>query len=330
MHSSTFNSDAPEPAGRWGATWLVALALTSAVLPAMEIRARRLGHRASVSQDRTLWSQQRARASKGGARAVALLGSSRMLLNVSTAQMRRDWPGHDFAMLAVDGTISSVATLRDLAVDESFRGVVVADVQPFDFLRENWPDQQAWVRHFHREFTAGVSLNRSLATAVQARVALPAVAGGRGPAGWLEARGWPRPSWVAFHGDRSASADFRRSHPVYRGASCAVPFEPDRLLAEAMRVDRLAARIRSRGGKVVFLQMPIGPTQMRRLHTCFPRDTFWDSFARRSTATLVHFEDHPALARFQLPDESHLDMRDAPRFTRELGRILASKGMLVP
>jgi hypothetical protein len=39
-------------------------------------------------------------------------------------------------------------------------------------------------------------------------------------------------------------------------------------------------------------------------------------------ALAIHFEDHPALRGFQMPDGSHLDQRDAPAFSKALGEII--------
>ena len=56
--------------------------------------------------------------------------------------------------------------------------------------------------------------------------------------------------------------------------------------------------------------------QDRKEH--FPKAQFWDRFAADTRAVPVHFLDVPTLAHFECPDLTHIDERDAPRFTEAL------------
>ena len=48
---------------------------------------------------------------------------------------------------------------------------------------------------------------------------------------------------------------------------------------------------------------------------------------RKTSALCIHFQDVPQLAAFPCPDWSHLDRTDAPRFTQELAKVLAGRGL---
>ena len=58
----------------------------------------------------------------------------------------------------------------------------------------------------------------------------------------------------------------------------------------------------------------------------FPRASFWDRFATEANAVTLHFKDVPEFETFTYPDESHLDYRDAPEFSRVLIEALKDVG----
>ena len=60
----------------------------------------------------------------------------------------------------------------------------------------------------------------------------------------------------------------------------------------------------------------------------FPRALYWDTMARMTHAATIHFEDVPELARFDCPDDEHMDCRDAPAFTAALVSELGRRGLL--
>lgn len=73
-----------------------------------------------------------------------------------------------------------------------------------------------------------------------------------------------------------------------------------------------------------------GGARRLRESSLFPRRDYWDTFAKSTSAFTLHWEDVPAFADFALPDEVHLDYRDAPRFTRLLADELCARGALRP
>ncbi|MCH8082277.1 MAG: hypothetical protein IID52_07855 [Proteobacteria bacterium] len=49
-----------------------------------------------------------------------------------------------------------------------------------------------------------------------------------------------------------------------------------------------------------------------------PRDKYWERLLRETNSVGVHFEDHPELQGFRIPEWPHLHSEDAPEFTRAL------------
>ena len=66
----------------------------------------------------------------------------------------------------------------------------------------------------------------------------------------------------------------------------------------------------------------------REAESHYPRDRYWDAFARHSGVPTIHFKDIPAMAGLECPDGAHLDQKDQTTFTAALARALRAKGML--
>jgi hypothetical protein len=95
------------------------------------------------------------------------------------------------------------------------------------------------------------------------------------------------------------------------------------LVAQASaRVASDVAKIRARGGDVVFIRFPSsGPVYWSESRS-FPRPLSWEPLLARSGATGVNFADYPQLQGYNLPEWSHMSAADAPRFTRALATLI--------
>jgi hypothetical protein len=78
------------------------------------------------------------------------------------------------------------------------------------------------------------------------------------------------------------------------------------------------ARLRERGGRVVFVRFPVTGPLLQRENEMTPRVAFWDRIIRDSGAPGIHFQDHPDLADFDCPEWSHLSAEGSVEFTRRL------------
>ena len=104
----------------------------------------------------------------------------------------------------------------------------------------------------------------------------------------------------------------------------------DEWLSKAGETELFVRKIQGRGGRVVFLHMPISGRLLERDRLCAPKKYYWDQFARQSSAICIHFEDVESLRHFECPDDSHLDQRDDPRFTNALLDELVRRNVLEP
>jgi hypothetical protein len=334
--SSTSSSEPrPIPGGRWGATWLVAVALALAALWRLELLTRAGGQRPSVVDDPYLWSLGR-REVGGDPRTVVFLGASRMALGYSPAAFAEVAPTLRGVQLSISDNLP-LTVLADLADDPEFRGVAVFDViEPELADPLLLSDSQGYVDRSHALWRApGALANRYLASHAQAHLAVLAVGGRRIVTSVAGRRRWPTPAWVAIDRDRISHGDYSLAPPEAlraradrRVAGLPPAPPPEAWLAVLDRhLEPLVRRIRARGGDVVIVHMPITGRLAARVDELYPRHLYWDAFAATTSAHVLHARDIPALASFTCPDEMHLDQRDQAAFTRALVEATRARGV---
>src|SRR5207302_2407652 len=78
------------------------------------------------------------------------------------------------------------------------------------------------------------------------------------------------------------------------------------------------AKLRARGGKIVFVRCPHsgGLKELEDQQT--PRAQTWDPLLKSTGAPGIHYQDFPELAGFSCPEWSHLTAGDSVEFTKRL------------
>ncbi len=335
MPSSTSSSDTrPIPGGRWGVTWIAALVLAALALGGIERATRARGHRPTVVDDPDLWSLSR-RSVDDGRDLVALMGASRMAIGFSREGFAAAAPSLRPLQLSIASYLP-LTVLADLAADESFRGIAVIDlIEPEIADPLLVSDAHEYVERSKRLWRGpGSVANRTLASWVQERFALLSLGGRRVLSSLFDGK-WPRPALVVMdrhriqHGDYSLAAPGALQRLAIRRAEAlpAAPTPEAWLAILATHLEPLVAKIRARGGEVVVIHMPISGRLASRVDELYPRARYWDAFAARSAATVIHFRDIPGMAELACPDDMHLDQRDQIAFTRALVEAMRARGL---
>jgi hypothetical protein len=323
------------PGERWGATWLLAIAVALGLTFVAERAARKMGQRPSVVDDPVSWAVPR-RTVDNDRNVVAFIGTSRMLLAYSSEAFRAAAPDARGLQLAING-VPAIGVLEDLAADETFRGVAVVDLDEWDVA---WGDPvrgaKEYVERSHALWRApGALANRWLAGFAQERVALLAL-GGR-PVVTTLARGKPpAPTLVAAARDRTSVGMYSLAEPGALEVKArnrlsnfaGPPPAPQDWVTRALAIEPLVQRIRARGGDVLIVRMPISGRLAAGFDEHYPRTQYWDAFAAKSRAHVVHFHDIPALRDLQCPDEMHIDGKDRATFTRAIVDELRARRVL--
>ena len=322
------------------ATALLALALLTSIAAAVEWHWRARGYRPGIVDSQDLWAQQRQRLGHTGDRkSLALLGASRTLYSVDLTRLRAGLPGYEPVMLALDAT-PAMATLRDLAADPSFDGVALVDIDGLGLWKITWELQQPWVRHYHREWTISHDLHRRMLTRWQqhAVIARPDFSLLRGLVRLLDSEPEPFHPYMTMTPAREGSIDYAQTdtrvhrreleaHLARYGGKLPGP-DPAQWLADLDEVRGWVAAIQRRGGKVIFYATPISGLRRQVEEDTYPRAMFWNRVGAATGAATLHADDVPALRDFPLPDESHIDYRDKPRYTDALVAALVESALL--
>jgi hypothetical protein len=329
-HTATASQRAPS--GPWLKTWLVAAAMTLALVCVAEVLWRERGHQPSIVDSHDLWAYHRGQIYDLKRHNVVLLGSSRIHEGFSTGVARDRFPNANFVQLAISGT-HCIATLWDLAEDDRFAGTVICEVTPA-WLRPRYRDtQREYVEYYHRQTSLDRGLNLRIGQVFQQRLAVlhPNLSLVNVTRAILDLGRLPKPSIPIGDLHRSIEVDYvaaiqRDDTPEKHAARMALHRiemsdarpTPTQWLCDLEHVESAVKRIRGRGGRVVFVRYPVSGDQCALEEELYPRREFWDSFAAMTSAETIHFADEPRLADFTCPEGSHLDVRDVPRFTHAL------------
>jgi hypothetical protein len=315
----------------------VALLVAGVLLAGAEWGWRRRGFQPGVKDTPELWSLARAQASEGDGRGVVLLGSSRFQSGLVPEELSKVLGGAHTVQLSINGA-SSLPLLEDLAGDERFRGLVLCEVSPTLFFSVEPNEVRARPAQYvagyrHRTFVADWETAMRLPFQERFVVLLSAVQPQSVLRHLVVNRSLPAPPFSRTFANRQQWSDFQgvELEPLrrmwaqrYQGAHGKAP-EPAELEALLERVSSQVARIRARGGEVVFVRMVSSGAVKRIEDERYPRAVYWDQLLQRTGAQGLSFEDVPALARFECPEDSHLDARATPEFTRLLGQELVRR-----
>ena len=321
----------------WLRAWIAALSACALLAGGYEWLLRSRGYAPTVQDDMDLWSMQYDRLKLPGD-AIALLGASRIAFGVDPTLLSRELGGRPIAMLAVNGRYP-LAALRALAEDEHFAGLVIVGIDARGMQRKHWDMQQDYFDHYRRRWTLARRIHRSLLTFVQERLVLARSSFSmvNMVERWISGVGMPLNEHVVVHADRVGLIDYRHPDLTWTRAKRVAdleayyrdnpPVPADVWLSDLATVSGWIERIDKRGGRVVFFREPASGESLLLDEANFPRSLYWDAYARISPAVLIDFRDVPALTTFALPDTSHMDGTDVPRFTIAFADLLKRRGL---
>jgi hypothetical protein len=324
----------------WLKAWIIATLVVAALAMTYESFLRSHQYVPTVQDDADLWSIQYDRV-RADPRAVVLLGASRIEYAVDPKLLSKLLGGRTVAMLAVNGNYP-LATLRALAEDRNFAGLVVIGIDGRGLSRQHWEMQQPWIAHYRDRWSRARWLHRELATKLQehfvflrAPFSLANIA-----RRYLAGAGLPFNDYVVLRSDRVGFIDYRRTdiaaikerriadlETYYRENPAP---EAGGWLHDLDAVSDWVQKIEARGGRVVFFREPVTGEHLALDEAHYPRETYWDAYARIAPAAMIDFRDEPAFGGLVLPDSSHIDGVDVPRFTAALAAALARRGLVSP
>ncbi|MCB0323129.1 MAG: hypothetical protein KDD69_06125 [Bdellovibrionales bacterium] len=347
MRSSTSNSSLQEA---WAKVWWRAVILVVACLLLLEWSLRVHGYRPTVTDDFDLWALQRERIDSLDSTSIALLGSSRISIDVSLETVTELLPDYAVVQLGVIGRGDSLATLADIAENTDFKGVVLVSVVEREVLEqqeltEGSASQSPWTHHFDNHWGINRKINRVVKNVLQENLAIlhpydsnPIFqvlsflgTGEKLPVGFF-----------TFGSDRQVTVDYTmesgRQNAEMRLAELKTTKERDDLLTpevkaelnsayitRVLRAEPFVQTIQERGGRVVYVRLPVDNPYADENEWY---KTTWTLLRSSTRAKTLHFLDFSNEVPFTTPDGSHLQSTESPRFTKLLVQELKTLGVL--
>ncbi len=356
MPSSTSNFERPLPEGNWAGYFWAALTITLVLLFFWELRWRAQGYEPTLNDTTDLWAAARTELKNSDPKRTVVVGSSRIQFDFDLEVYADYFKTEKPIQLAIPGS-TPLKVLESVAEDESFAGTVICGVVPgLYFVPAGEPINRTtraidrylnWAPSQRSGHFLGVLLEKRLAFIQQEDLTLNALLQSLRIPNRAAAQIPPEipPYFARVSEDRRArmwqAADFgtplaRRIQQIWIPLFTPPPPPPgidsdkfkEMYMASVMsyleRTRVAAEKIRSRGGRLVFLRCP-SSGRLRELEAQFnPRPVFWEKILEVSGAPGIHFEDYPELSGFDCPEWSHLNEADAEKFTKNLMPILAS------
>ncbi len=337
MPSSTSSSDSRLPSGSYVRIWFLCGLTCIAILGSAELSARKESFLPDVSDTMELWHTHRDRVY--GADRIVILGTSRAQVGIDPSVLARELPGHDVVFLPISASWP-FPVLKDLCEDEEFNGLIFCEttaemIQPAEEGRSRTALQ--YVKQYHDSHRTGGVLNRRLNTLIGAFLQdtfaiqshgfmLETLASRRfrNDRNYLHMnRHRHRPAWYSermspVERERHREGRIQHRRDLLEEAPTLKEFE--RLCSEELKP--LSRKLRKRGGGVILVRMPTTGEHWTMDERITPRNLFWDRIEELTGIGTIHFLDYPELSRFECPDTSHIDAKDAGDFTRGLAVIL--------
>ncbi len=336
-------------------TIILAGLATLFLLSSWEFYCRQLQYQATPNDDKHLWAQHRARIDDLLDDDVVIIGSSRVMFNFQLDQWSSEY-GKKPLMLAAAGS-SVMPVLKDVVENSNYSGMLIIGVTPpLYFVPQSmsvvpYARIQKWVQHYYDRtyadrFSHFLSLNGpqqvfsflttsneifynelDLRTVLE-RIPFPSRLPG------------PPPFPILYQVDHERNVNLMPQVTTDNDYALLVTnfwsavFQPPpgatpspEVVEENRKeiINESAALInafKNRGGKVILVRCP-SQNKVRAIESEFyPRDTYWEELVAAANSPAYHFEDHPFMNKYDLPEWSHLATPDAKKFTVDFVRQL--------
>jgi hypothetical protein len=352
MPSSTSNSEPmvetyerPVPVLRWGVAGALAVAMLLGAMAYWEMHWRKWGAQPTYRNSEGLWALQRKRINQGEGHKTVLIGSSRTLSNINLDVWEKV-AGERPIQLALEGT-SPLPVLEGLADDPDFKGRVVVGVSSLLFF-SGFEFRHEVLEYYPKETPSqrfGQWLSMTLLEPYLAfydqDFALFTV---------IKRQSWPKRAGIRADRDvrrlftASRDRNMRMWEKVETDAAyqqlCKdiwkefwdppdmkiIPEIPKMRARQLDRAEAVAKKLKARGIPVVFVLHPVdGEFKHFELDIANKREDTWEPLLQRTGLPGLHYQDHPEMQGYWLPEWSHMSRADADRYTVAVYPLIQQK-----
>jgi len=348
----------PIPQIPWRGMTVVVVVVVIAAACAWEFYCRSIGYGPTLNDNEDLWTLTRQRVKP---ESIVIIGDSRGWFDLDLDELQKGL-GKRPVQLAMGGGCG-YPVLADLAADKTFHGTIICSFVPWLFFAPpGTPPMERGekaVRRSHTQTPAqrasqylAMPLEEHVAFLKQEELTLDDLLKRLPIPNRSDARVPPRgpPYFGTLDRERRARMTEECARPgselQKRIQQIWLPlFTPhpppsyiptDVFMAkmkdaiEKRARDTIAAveKLRARGGKVVFIRLPVTGGLKALEDKTTPRNQTWDPLLQSTGAPGIYFEDFRELASFNCPEWSHLSAGDSVEFSKRLvPHLRAALGM---
>src|SRR5881398_2263538 len=337
----------PIPPLPWRGLTVVVVLIVIAAASAWEFHCRSIGYRPTLNDNEDLWTMTR-RSVKP--ESIVIIGDSRAWFDLDLDELQKGL-GKRPVQLAMGGSCA-YPVLADLANDESFHGTIICSVVPRMFVAPPGTPQmeraEKAVRRSHTQ-TPAQRVSQYLAMPLEEHVAflkqeeltlddlLKRLPIPNRPYALVSPRLPP------YFGTLDRERRSRMIEECARPGKLQITIQqiwlplftppppptyiPKEEFAKRMGqaieqhfhdVAAAVQKLRSRGGKIVFVRLPHSGGLKALEDRETPGAAVWDRVIKDTAAPGIYYEDFPELAGFNCPEWSHLSAGDSVEFSKRL------------
>jgi transposase len=338
----------PIPPAPWGRIAVVITVVVIIATAGWEFYCRSLGYGPTLNDNEDLWTMKRRMVKP---ESVVIIGDSRAWFDVDLDEFQKGLGKRPIQLAMAGSTV--LPALVDLADDEHFHGTIICSVVPHLFFAPpgSPPMDRAekGVKRFHNQTPAqrvsqylGMPLEEHIAFLKPDDLSLEALLNRLPIANRPGALVPPRfpPYFQTEDRERRARMWDECAKPGSELAKqiqqiwiplFTPPAPPSYIPKEVFfaqinegikkrfaDVTAATEKIRSRGGKIVFVRFPNTGGLKELEDRITPREKTWDPLLKMTGAPGIYYSDFPDLSGFDCPEWSHLSADDSVEFSRRL------------
>lgn len=297
------------------------------------------GYTPSIVDSKSLWADQRDKVYSSKKKPLVFIGASRTLFGIDLPYVREYLPDYDPVMLALNGKYP-LATLKDLALDKDFSGVVVVDIDSHGLLAVHNDMQQDYVDYYHSSWSPSWRLHRFFLNKWQESTVLgdPAVSLVAVTKRWLLGQELPRQPNFTTAADRNSGlllsdADGEVLKNVFvnilrEDLERKFVDDVDEWASNLEKLKLWIDMIQTRGGKVVFYTPPVTGELQQLYDEMYPKERYWNELMAKLPVKALQAVEIPGIEEVVLPDGSHMNASSKRAYSGLLIHMLLDKGVL--
>jgi len=338
----------PIPLAPWRGIAVVITIIVIGTTTAWELYCRSIGYRPTLNDNGDLWTLRRRSVQP---ESIVIVGDSRGWFDLDLDELQRSL-GKRPVQLAMGGGCA-YPTLDDLTKDETFHGTIICSVVPALFFAPTssppFVDTEKMVQRSHSQ-TPAQRAGQYLAFPLEEHVAflkqedltlsdyvqrLPipnrpgALVPSKHPPYFQTLDRERRARMIEACADPNGDLARRIQQiwlPLFTPPPLPTYISRDIFFAKTnegiqKRFSDVAAaveKIRSRGGKIVFVRFPHSGGLKELEDRITPREKTWDPLLKVTGVPGIYYSDFPELSGFSCPEWSHLTAGDSVEFTKRL------------